>query len=319
MNAVIKTPREDFLSINSSKANFDEIYEMDDPRGYFSVLGSLDYMIPDVAEPVVRQLLDARIRRYGGTPTVLDVGCSYGINAAVHRFPVTFATLRRRYARHEMATIPSPELCELDSNYYASWPDLGLARFVGLDASAPAIRYARRVGLIEHGIAADLEQTALAPHDALAVRDVDVVLSTGAIGYVTEKTYRKLLDGMPRTPWIVSFVLRMFPYDGFAGMLREYGLVTERLGSAVFVQRRFRDVEEFESNLDILAKRGIKTKGLEADGLFRAELFVSRPEADVRVAPLEELVTLSSGRNRPTGTRYVRVSSRDGAQVALEP
>ena len=30
----------DFASINESKANFDDIYVQDDPRRYFSVLGS---------------------------------------------------------------------------------------------------------------------------------------------------------------------------------------------------------------------------------------------------------------------------------------
>jgi hypothetical protein len=52
------------IAISSSKASFDEIYSMRDPRGYFSALGALDYMIPDVAAPIVRQLLEARTRRY---------------------------------------------------------------------------------------------------------------------------------------------------------------------------------------------------------------------------------------------------------------
>jgi hypothetical protein len=124
-----------FVSINSTKANFDEIYVKDDPRSYFSVLGALDYMIPDVAAPVVGQLLAAYRQRYRRKPVVLDVGSSYGINAAVNRFPVTFAGLRRRYARREMAALGSAEVRRLDRNYYASWPDTDLASFVGLDTS----------------------------------------------------------------------------------------------------------------------------------------------------------------------------------------
>ncbi len=34
-----------FIAMNSSKANFDDIYSMDDPREHFSVLGALDHMI----------------------------------------------------------------------------------------------------------------------------------------------------------------------------------------------------------------------------------------------------------------------------------
>lgn len=309
-----------FVAINSSKANFDGIYAMEDPREYFSVLGALDYMIPDVAAPVVRQLLEARARRYPAARDswVLDVGSSYGINAALHRFPLTFTVLRRRYTRHEIAALSSEELCRLDRHYYASWPDVGVSRFVGLDVSAPAIEYAKRVGLIEHGIAANLEEGGLRPRDARALAHVGVVLSTGSVGYVTEKTYETILDALPTpAPWIVSFVLRMFPYDSFAAAFAEHGLVTERLASAVFVQRRFRDLAEFERSLAELDARGIDTSAFESDGLLHAELYVSRPRSDVQAAPLESIVTVCSGRNRPVGTRYVKVASSD-ARVALE-
>jgi hypothetical protein len=308
-----------FASINSSKANFDEIYAMEDPREYFSVLGALDYMIPDVAAPVIRQLLEARARRHPGRQSqVLDVGSSYGINAALHRFPLTFTVLRRRYTRHEVAALSPDELRRLDRNYYASWPDVGVSRFVGLDVSARAIEYAKRVGLIEHGIVANLEESSLPACDAAALADVGVILSTGSVGYVTEKTYVTVLDALPTpAPWIISFVLRMFPYDSFAAAFAEHGLVTERLASAVFVQRRFRDVAEFECTLAQLSARGIDTSAFESDGLLHAELYVSRPRSDVQAAPLESIVTVCSGRNRPIGTRYVKVGVRD-SRVALE-
>jgi SAM-dependent methyltransferase len=308
-----------FVAINSSKANFDEIYAMEDPRDYFSVLGALDYMIPDVAAPVVRQLLEARTRRYPAREArVLDVGSSYGINAALHRFPLTFTVLRRRYTHHEIAALSSEELYRLDRNYYASWPDVGIARFVGLDVSAPALKYAKRVGLIEHGIAANLEESPLCPEDVEALGNVGVILSTGSVGYVTARTYETILDALPTpAPWIISFVLRMFPYDSLAAAFAEHGLVTERLASAVFVQRRFRDLAEFECSLAQLADRGIDTSAFESDGLLRAELYVSRPRSDVQAESLESIVTICSGRNRPIGTRYVRVGA-DGSRVTLE-
>lgn len=275
-------------------------------------------MIPDLAEPVVRQILKARARRYRNKPLVLDVGCSYGINAAVHRFPVDFATLRRRYSRHEMGALSAQELARLDTHYFSSWPDGGLAQFAGLDISAPAIRYATGVGLLEHGIAADLERDRLRPNDADVVRDVDVILSTGCIGYVTQKTYATLLQTTSRAPWIISFVLRMFPYDSIEKAAAERGLVTERLAGAVFTQRRFRDIVEFEQTLKALADRGVDTTGFESEGLLQAELYLSRPAEDVAAASLDEIVTVSSGRNRPMGARYVRIVSSKGQRTALE-
>ncbi|MCS3446502.1 MULTISPECIES: hypothetical protein [Bradyrhizobium] len=308
-----------FSRINQSKAVFDDIYALDDPRAYFSVLGDLDYMIPDVAEPVVRQILAAKVSAAGVKPTVLDVGCSYGINAAVHRFPLTFGGLRHRYARREMRAIGSETLVRLDRNFYAAWPDVGLARFIGLDVSAPAISYATGVGLLEQGIVADLETEALSADSVDLIRSADVIMSTGCIGYVTEKTFSKILDATEKRPWIISFVLRMFPFDSLAATFEKRGLVTERLTGATFIQRRFRDAEEFESCLASLAVLGVDATGLESEGLFHADLMLSRPEADARAAPLKDIVTVASGRGRPIGPRYVHIEGDDGLQVALEP
>lgn len=311
--------RMDFLHINRAKAVFDEIYGLDDPRAYFSALGDLDYMIPDVAEPVVRQILSAKASMTGVKPTVLDVGCSYGINAAVHRFPLTFTGLRHRYARREIRAVSSETLVELDRNFYAAWPDVGLARFIGLDISAPAIRYATGVGLLEQGVVADLETGDLSVEDARIVRSADVIMSTGCIGYVTEKTFGKILDATERHPWIISFVLRMFPFEPLAATFAKRGFVTERLAGATFIQRRFHDAEEFENTLATLAALGIDATGLESEGLFHADLILSRPEADARAAPLEDIVTVASGRGRPIGSRYVHVEGDEGLRVALEP
>jgi SAM-dependent methyltransferase len=309
----------EFSRINQTKAVFDDIYIQDDPRSYFSILGDLDYMITDVAEPVIRQILSAKASATTTKPVVLDVGCSYGINAAVHRFPLTFGRLRYRYARREIKAVSSEELMRLDRNFYASWPDLGLARFIGLDMSAPAVRYATRVGLLDQGIVADLENEALSAENARIIRPVNVIMSTGCIGYVTDKTFGKLLNATETKPWIISFVLRMFPFDALEKAFAQHGLVTERLSGVTFVQRRFRDAEEFENSLATLAATDIDPTGLESEGLLHADLILSRPKADAQAAPLEDIVTVASGRGRPIAPRYVHVESNDGPRVTLEP
>ena len=151
-------------------------------------------MIPDVAEPIIRQLIEARARLHGDASTILDIGCSYGINAAIHRFPVNFASLCQRYARREMMELDTEEIIRLDRHFYASWPEGGLGRFIGLDSSGPAIRYANAVGLHAAGVAADLEAGPLSAADAAVIAPANMLLSTGAVGYVTDRTYRRLLD-----------------------------------------------------------------------------------------------------------------------------
>jgi hypothetical protein len=151
------------------------------------------------------------------------------------------------------------------------------------------------------------------------VRRANVVLSTGCVGYVTESTYGKLLDAIEGQPWVVSFVLRMFPFDPLAAVLAKRGLITEKLQGATFVQRRFRDADEFTKTIATLEQLGIDPEGFESEGLFQADLYLSRPEADVRHQSLEKIVTVTSGRNKARGPRYVRVATDEGPQVTLEP
>lgn len=301
---------ERFLKINQKKADFDAIYTQPDPRRYFTVLGSLDYRIPDLAAPVVRQLTAALGALRGAPPTILDVGCSYGVNAAVNRHPLSFADLHGRYARREMAALTPDELRVLDRNYFAGWPDTDASRWLGLDISGPALNHARAVGLIEDGVVADLESAPLTEAQRTMAAQADMILSTGAVGYVTEITLGRLAEAARgRRPWVVSFVLRMFPYDRIAEALAEQGLATEKLASVTFVQRRFRDREESDQTLAALTAMDLDVTGLEGEGQLHAELYVSRPEADIRAAPLDQIVTVTSGRNPAETDRSPRAGA----------
>ena len=162
----------------------------------------------------------------------------------------------------------------------------------GLDVAGNAIGYACRTGLIDDGWTEDLESSDPSPALAAELADVDLVLTTGGVGYVTESTFARLLrprqDGPP--PWVAALVLRIYPYDGISATLAEHGLVTERLDGVTFAQRRFADVGERDAAVEGVSALGLDPAGLELDGRFHAELFVSRPAADVERLPLAELV-----------------------------
>ncbi|MGE0595187.1 MAG: class I SAM-dependent methyltransferase [Hyphomonadaceae bacterium] len=302
---------------NAAKASFDDIYVMPDPRDYYAVLGSLDYSIPTLAKPIFRQLSAAWKRTRGRAATILDLGSSYGINAALFRFPLTFDMLRRRYTRREMMALSPRELRELDRYYFQSWPRAQAERIVVADTSANAIDYAVQVGIADAGVAADLETGVVDDGVARELAGVDIVMSTGCVGYVTEKTFATILNQTSEPPWVVSFCLRMFDYEPVARQLARVGLVTEKLASATFVQRRFRDEAEASDVLGILNQRGVDPTGLESEGLLLAELFVSRPEAEVAAEPLQDLITLTSGRNLNFGPRLMQV--RRNGRLALAP
>lgn len=309
----------DFQAINGAKANFDGIYEESDPRTYFRVLGGLDYVIPDLATPLFKQLIRARAERQDGPVTILDLGCSYGINGALQRFPIKFDTLRRRYMQPEIQALSSGSMRMLDIAYFKGWPARPDLRIVGLDASANAVHYAQDVGVIDIGLAEDLETGNPSPRARAALEDVDIVMSTGCVGYVTARTFEKILACNRRreAPWIASFVLRMFPYDDIGRTLASAGLTTERLAGTTFVQRRFHDAGEYEQTLARLEALGIDPTGREEEGLFHAELFVSRPDKLVKATPLAGVVNVVSGRHKGFGRRFVRVPGRGSRHLLL--
>jgi hypothetical protein len=201
-----------------------------------------------------------------------------------------------------------------DRAYYASWPRAQSERIIAADVSASALDYALDVGLVDDTVAHDFEAEPPPPDLAVKLADVDLIISTGAVGYVTEKTFDAIMNASGRTPWVVSFVLRMFDYDPIAQQLERAGLVTEKLRSAAFVQRRFQDEDEAKQVNDMLRGKGIDPTGLESDGLLYAELYVSRPRDQVEKLPLDWLVRVTSGRNLSFGSRLVQVR-REGKRL----
>lgn len=286
----------DFDSGNAVKAEFQTIYVAPDPRAYFRVLYGLNYVIPEVAKGVFRGLIEALGRRRGKRLKVLDIGCSYGINTALIRTSLDMDRLAHRYADMSLERIAPAEQRKLDRMYFESWPSDCDATFIGLDISKPAVDYARAVGLLDGGIVADLENADLSAADRAVLADVDLIISTGCVGYVTERTFSKVLDCItgPK-PWVASFVLRMFPFDAVAACLADHGLATQKLEGVTFAQRRFFSKDEQQGVIEELERLGLSATDKEAAGVYHAELFLSRSQRDARALPLEAVVSVSNG------------------------
>lgn len=290
-----------YRSINGQKVNFDGLYGQGDPREYFKVLGHLDYIIPHLAQPVFDQIIRARAQTQSQPVTVLDLGSSYGVNGSLMKYAVDYEALRMRYTAPAFQSLSSAELLDLDRAFYRAWPRQEHVRVIGLDISANAVRYAEACGAVDRGLVLDLERDEPGPEEADALKSVDLIVSTGCVGYVTSKTFARLarLVGRDRPAWVASFVLRMFPYDEIADTLSAWGLETEKFDGATFVQRRFASLDEMEAVVGAVEARGITTRGHEADGLYHADLFLSRPRAETVRAPLQKLVNVVSGANKP--------------------
>jgi len=259
---------------HTGKLSLDHVYDMPDPRGYFSTLSKLDYRVPGLAKPFFRRLLDARREANGeAAAKIVDVGCSYGVNAALLKHDMSLNDLYKLYS--DEAPDDRRTMLERDRALFSGAADEALS-VVGVDAARNAVAYAVDAGIMDGGVSVNLERQEPSQADLRIVEDSDMIISTGCVGYVTKTSLEPLVEA-GRDPWMAHFVLRMFDYGPVEEMLAEHGYVTERLDGALFPQRRFVSATEQSHVLDNLRNRGISPEAAEQEGWYLAELHVSRP------------------------------------------
>lgn len=275
---------------DTGKIVLDHIYDKPDPISYFATLGRLDYVIPQEAGPIFRNVVQAlRDQRGQEQVKALDLGCSYGVNAAILKCGLSMAELRETYAQARVAELDRAELVARDRALFAEAVADPCLEVAGLDVSAPAVGYALDAGLLDAGIVADLESAPLPAPAASVVAERDLVISTGCVGYISPVTFSHLLDATgDEKPWMVHFVLRMFGFAPFAEVLGAHGYVTETV-ERTFPQRRFATPEERAAVLDNLATLDIDPAGKEETGWYHADVYLSRP-ADQAVPAAEDIL-----------------------------
>lgn len=290
------------IALNEIKADFSNVYNLDDPREYFRSLSTNDYIIPHIARDIFLQLIDCRDELHSKTLNIIDLGCSYGVNAALLKRHLNWDMLVGRQTLPGMMRLPSVALQRLDRLFLESWPLRERIRMVGIDIAERAIAYANAIGALDIGFPIDLENEDMPPRLRREVETADLIVSTGCVGYVTERTFSRLALAMAdqqKKPWVASFVLRAVDYSRIARELSRAGLVTEKLEGVTFVQRRFADVAEMEATLEILRRRGVDSTFHESRGLMHAEFYLSRPPEDIQKRPLHQLIRVSAGLNKP--------------------
>jgi hypothetical protein len=164
-----------------------------------------------------------------------------------------------------------------------------------VDVADSAVSYALEAGLLDAGASEDLENNPPSESLRREIAETDLFTVTGGIGYISERTFDRLLKCVDedRDPWVAVLALRWVSYDGISEILGEHGLVTEKLEGHTFEQRRFANEEEREYVCSELGGMGIDVEGKEAEGSYHAEFYLSRPESQAAGISVEELVGLS--------------------------
>jgi len=281
-----------FEDINEVKVDMDHIYNQSDPRAYFHALNKLDYAIPDTAKPIFQKLINHLHKRQHDTVHILDLGCSYGVNAAILKHDLSMDELYEHWGQKKMTGATPKEVVAYDQQFFADIDASEEIEVIGLDQAENAIAFGEESGLLDEGLTVNLETERLSPREKEKLAPVNLVTSTGCVGYLTEKSFDRLLPAVTEghQPWIANFVLRLFPFDAIAKSLDKWGYVTEKLEDQTFFQREFASDDEQEQVLEQLRDRGIDPTGKEADGHFLAEFYLSRPMKDVAEMPIERLL-----------------------------
>ncbi len=268
------------------KANFDDVYDHPDPRAYYHELSKLGYEVPRYGQRVFDAVLDALPV---DDPTVLDLCCSYGVNAALLKHDLDLDDLYDHYRDEKIADLSRDALAAADRAFYAEHRCPDPPEVIGLDVAPSAVEYALDVGLLDAGTAEDLEHDPPSPHLARTVADTDLITVTGGIGYITERTFDRILESTSpeRRPWVAALCLRTVSYEPVATTLERHGLVTEKLEGRTFPQRRFADEEERDYALRTVTERGLDPTGKEAAGRYHVDVYLSRPEVDAAQRPID--------------------------------
>jgi carnitine O-acetyltransferase len=187
-------------------------------------------------------------------------------------------------------------------------------RVVGLDSSVPAIQFAVDAGLLDGGIARDLESPgpALTAEEQSWFRSCNLLISTGAVGYVTDRTLGVVLDHLGKDypgrfgPFAVLTILRMFEPTPIADAFGAHGFTFGSVPEVRLPQRRFIDDTERQQVLAVLHDRGLETAGWEDQGKQFSDLFIAAPPAQYELL-YERMIATRDAHARARGMgAYIR-------------
>ncbi len=271
------------------KANFAAIYDQPDPGAYFSTLGQLEYVIPQHGADVFAQILKIRAADNEYLPKILDVCCSYGVVATLLKTDLEMGDLYAHYREAAAKSLSAEQLVAADQRLLVEHYRPGAPHVVGLDVARKAVDYAVATGALDAGIVENLELDDPSARLTELLFDVDLITTTGGVGYVTHRTFERIVEVASGSAWVAAFCLRTYDYGPIAETLSSHGLRTERV-PRTFPQRRFTGPAEKEWAVCEVRSRGVDPTGKEEDGFYHAELYLSRPAGEVAARPLAQLL-----------------------------
>jgi hypothetical protein len=279
---------------DTGKTDFNDLYDRPAPIDYYLKLSPFSYVLADGAADLCQAVYGVLTAHRGlADASVLDLGCSYGVNAAIQKFGVSSSLLQSRYASLRAQGLRDEEVAVADRLFFAGRPQDDRLTFRGFDLAGAAVDYSVRAGLQAYGSSTNLQETPPSPEDAQAIAASDVVICTGTIGYIGRPTFEHVLAHAVKRPWFVLFVVSLFAGDDVEATLGAHGYVSERLDGLLIPQRMFASDAEAANVRETVTARGAPLGALERLGWYEARALVARP-AEEAVEPLGETIDLQT-------------------------
>ena len=271
------------------KAAFDDIYDQPTPVAYFSALRPLEYMAPARAQPLVRRCVGALRRlRDLETVNVLDLCSGYGVNGALLKHRVTLHDLYQRFSLRP-GCIGAVERIAADTLWFRRKRRLGAGvRVVAQDVACNALQYSKRVGLADAVVPVDLETEEPAQEQKELMNDAHLIVVTGGMSYIGEKTFERLLAVTRYKPWALYFPLRHADTDDVDALFDGAGYCVEAAKRTID-HRRYRSEEERRAIHSRIHAEAAPYDPPPSPKYLEALVKLARPENEFVDPPFEDI------------------------------
>lgn len=276
------------------KDDFDQVYDLDDPRPYYQGLRPGDYRMPGVVAKWLRAKAPviSAARGCSGPLRMLDFACGYGAVGALLRHEITMDGLYRHYdggwrraegrANWERDRAVFSPLRREEQRY-----EIG-----GLDIAPVAVEYARHMGFIDTGFSEDLTDGPPGAELRHFLSVADVVVECGALGPLLTGAVERMVHATRNTsrPWFLYCPRPDVDWSELHALWAKAGYEAE---VCVRVPVRYRKpLSDYERDqmLKQSAYFGYRAEEVMESGYLLVEMTLARPRADGGRTITEELL-----------------------------
>jgi len=262
------------------KKDFTDIYGQKFPNDYLEEMRRLHYRIPNKTKSFYLSLAEQLYKRLARPINILDIGSSYGINAALMKHDLEMSDLDDFFLKRENTSM------EQTKQFFEKLPSNNHLKFYQIDISDPALQFSEEVKLCKKGICVNLETESFSINE---IPSFDMIIATGCIGYIGYKAFSNLFVLIKKQqtkfsqseidkPIFAFSVLRIFDMEKIQQTFDYYGYSLVRTDLGPIRQRQFSDSEEKSQTVSLLHDKGIDSKDYEDDGYFYAHFYIASPK-----------------------------------------